>query len=149
MGGLSTASDVRFDYEASLQLARRLYALGDEVDQLMTNRETLSETALKDWLGPYGTEFSGRIDSEGTQARSIATQLREGARQWAVRWAEAMNEQNSILLAREIKRVEDSRSGWDNFMGGMFGHDDLPSAPPTLDVPSAPNFFATGSLTRY
>ena len=33
--GLSAAADVRFDYVASLQLARRLWALGDEVDELM------------------------------------------------------------------------------------------------------------------
>ena len=36
--GLSAAADVRFDYVGSLQLARRLWSLGDEVDELMTNR---------------------------------------------------------------------------------------------------------------
>jgi hypothetical protein len=149
MSGLSVAADVRFDFEGSLRLARRLYALGQEIDELMSNRVTWSATALQDWLGPFGVEFSGRIDSEKTQASAIALQLREGARQWAVRWAEAMNEQNSILLAREIKHIEDNRSGWDNFTGGLFGHNDLPPNPPTIDVPSEPNFFATGSLTRY
>lgn len=147
--GLEAADDVRFDYTNSLRLARRLYALGNEVDELMTNRTTHSETALTDWLGPYGTEFTERIGTERTSATGIAAQLREGARQWAARWAEAMNEQNSILHARETKRVEDDRSGWDNFTGGLFGHNDLPAYPPTIEVPVAPYFYATGTLTRY
>ena len=147
--GLSAASDVQFDYVGSLLLARKLYALGEEVDEMMSNRRTHSRTALTDWLGPYRAEFRGRIDSERTQATAIASQLREGARRWATRWAEAMNEQNSINHARETKRVEDNRSGWDNFTGGLFGHDDLPDYPPTIDVPTAPNFYATGTLTRY
>jgi hypothetical protein len=60
-----------------------------------------------------------------------------------------MNEQNSINHARETKRIEDNRSGWDNFTGGLFGHDDLPPSPSTIDIPTEPNFYATGSLERY
>ena len=102
--GLSAAADVRFDYVASLQLARRLWALGDEVDELMANRVSHARTALTDWLGRYGTQFADRIDSEAQQATAIANDLRTAAEQWAVRWAEAMNEQNRILHARETKR---------------------------------------------
>ena len=90
--GLSAAADVRFDYVASLQLARRLWALGDEVDELMANRVRGARTALTDWLGRYGTQFADRIDSESQQATAIANDLRAAAEQWAVRWAEAMNE---------------------------------------------------------
>jgi hypothetical protein len=147
--GLEAAADVRFDYVASLNLARRLWALGNEVDQVMTNRVQHARTALTAWLGVYGTQFAERIDSESVQATAIANDLRAGAEQWAIRWAEAMNEQNNILFARETKRVEDERSGWDNFKGTFVGHDDLPNSPPTIDVPTAPNFYATGSLTRY
>ena len=147
--GLSAAPDVQFDYVGSLLLARKLYALGEEVDEMMSNRTTQSNTALTDWLGPFGREFRERISSERTQATAIASQLREGARQWASRWAEAMNEQNSINHARETKRIEDDRSGWDNFTGDLFGHDDLPPSPNTIDVPTEPNFYATGTLKRY
>ncbi len=147
--GLEAADDVRFDYVASLQLARRLWALGDEVDELMTNRVTLARTALTDWLGAYGTQFAGRIDNESMQATAIAGELRLAAEQWAVRWAEAMNEQNSINYAREVKRVEGDRSVLDNIGGFFTGHDDLPPKPPTIAVPTSPNFYATGTLTRY
>ena len=147
--GLEAADDVRFDYVASLQLARRLWALGDEVDELMTNRVTVARTALTDWLGAYGTQFAGRIDDESMQATAIAGELRLAAEQWAVRWAEAMNEQNNINYAREVKRIEGDRSLLDNIGGFFGGHDDLPPQPPTIDVPSSPNFYATGSLTRY
>lgn len=147
--GMSTASDVRFDFDGALYLARRLYTLGGHVDDVRWSRTAKAETALTDWTGPYGTEFADRVVSEDTQAMAIASQLREGARQWAARWAEAMNEQNAILHARETKRIEDDRSGWENFTGGIFGHDDLPPGPATIPVPSAPGFVATGSLTEY
>jgi hypothetical protein len=147
--GLSAAADVRFDYVASLQLARRLWALGDEVDELMANRVRGARTALTDWLGRYGTQFADRIDSESQQATAIANDLRAAAEQWAVRWAEAMNEQNRILHARESKRVEDDRNIVEDVVGGLFGHHDLPPDPPGIEVPTSPNFYATGSLTRY
>jgi len=147
--GLSAAADVRFDYVASLQLARRLWALGDEIDELMSNRVRHARTALTDWLGVYGTQFADRVDSESMQATAIANDLRTGAEQWAVRWAEAMNEQNRILHARETKRVEDDRNIVEDVVGGLFGHDDLPPDPPAIEVPTSPNFYATGSLTRY
>lgn len=147
--GLEAANDVRFDYVASLHLARRLWALGDQVDELMSNRVGHAQTALADWLGAYGTQFAERIDAESMQAVAIAGELRLAAEQWAVRWAEAMNEQNNINHAREVKRVEDDRNVVDEVGGFIFGHDDLPSSPATIDVPTAPNFYATGTLSRY
>jgi hypothetical protein len=147
--GLSAAADVRFDYVGSLQLARRLWTLAGDVDTIRSRRVSLAEAALTDWLGQYGTQFAERINSENTQASTIATELRTAAEQWAIRWAEAMNEQNNINYAREVERIKDDRSGWDNFVGGVFGHDDLPPEPPAIDVPTSPSFYATGSLTRY
>lgn len=147
--GMSAAADVRFDYVGSLQLARRLWALADDVDAIRNKRVSLGETALSDWLGVYGTQFADRVNSEDLQAATIANELRMAAEQWAVRWAEAMNEQNNINLAREIERVKDERSGWDNFTGSMFGHDDLPSPAGAIPVPTAPSFPPTGTLTRY
>jgi len=147
--GLDAANDVRFDYVGSLQLARRLWALGDQVDELMSNRIGHAQTALTDWLGAYGTQFAERIDSESMQTAAIAGELRFAAEQWAVRWAEAMNEQNSINHAREIKRVEGDRNVLDEVSGFFFGHDDLPTSPLTIGIPAAPNFYATGTLTRY
>ena len=147
--GMTAAADVRFDYVGSLQLARRLWSLASDVDTIRGRRVSLAEAALTDWLGAYGTQFAERINSEDVQASTIANELRTAAEQWAIRWAEAMNEQNNINHARETERVKDERSGWDNFVGGMFGHDDLPPSPPSIDVPSAPSFHATGTLTRY
>lgn len=147
--GMTAAADVRFDYVASLQLARRLWTLAGDLDTIRGRRVSLAESALTDWLGAYGTQFGERIGSEDVQAATIANELRTAAEQWAIRWAEAMNEQNNINYAREVERIKDDRSGWDNFVGGMFGHDDLPPEPPSIDVPSAPSFYATGTLTRY
>ncbi len=147
--GMSAADDVRFDYVASLQLARRLWALADDVDAIRNQRVALGQTALSDWLGVYGTQFADRINSEDVQAATIANEMRAAAEQWGIRWAEAMNEQNSINHARETERVKDDRSGWDNFTGFFGGHDDLPPTPGAVPPPTAPSFLPTGTLTRY
>jgi len=146
---MDAADDIRFDYVASLQLARRLWSLADTLNELRINRHDKAAAALSDWLGAYGTQFGQRIDAENQTAFGIANDLYLAAEQWAARWAEAMNEQNSINFAREVKRVEDDRNLAEDIWGGIVGHDDLPPEPPTIDVPKSPGFYATGSLTRY
>ncbi|MEA2535066.1 MAG: hypothetical protein QOJ93_2877, partial [Actinomycetota bacterium] len=42
-------SDVQFDYERALRLARRLWALADQVDQTMRSRQGLTIAARKDF----------------------------------------------------------------------------------------------------
>lgn len=146
---MDAATDVRFDFEGSLNLARRLWALADEVDTLMANRVSLARAALSTWLGVYGTQFAGRIETEATSSTGIANELRGAATGWATCWQQAMDEQNRVLYAREVKQVEDERSGWDSFWGGLTGHDDLPDQPSPVATPSAPGFHATASLARY
>ncbi len=147
--GWGTARDVRFDWEGSLAIARRLWETADGIDTSMANRVTAAEGALVDWLGLYGDEFVTRIDAEARSASSIATGFREGANAWAFQWKSAMDEQNRILHAREEQRVKDDRSLADDYLWSWNGHDDLPPAPAEVPVPSAPGFAATASFVRY
>ncbi len=64
--GLSAAADVRFDYVASLQLARRLWALGDEVERAADRTGMTSAAEPRSPTGSvsYGTQFAERIDAE-------------------------------------------------------------------------------------
>lgn len=146
---MEAAADVQFDFDGALQLARRLVGLADQIDTMMSARVTDASFALETWLGTFGTQFAERINTENTDIATISSDLRTSADGWAVCWKEAMDEQNRRLYAREVKRVEDNRSGWDSFWGGMFGHDDLPSQPSPVAVPSGPGYAPTGSFVRY
>ena len=147
--GLSAGSDVKFDWYGSLSLARRLWAFADDLETAATTRGSEVEGALKSWLGAYADEFITRTNDEQTSLTTVVSNLRNDATNWAQAWKLAMDQQNRVLFARKTKEVEDNRSGWDNFTGDLFGHDDLPAAPPTIDVPTEPNFYATGTLKRY
>lgn len=142
-------TDVRFDYDGSLQLARELWGLADEVDAVGADRHAAAVEALVDWLGPTRDRFGGRIDVEVADLHRIATDLRGGAQAWAQAWADALNLQNQRLYARACARAERERSTFDKVMGGLFGHDDLPPPPATRATPTAPLFAATGSFARY
>jgi len=116
---------------------------------LMIARLTDAEHALATWLGQFGDEFVGRLDTESGDIAAISADLRVSADAWALAWKDAMDEQNRRLYAREVDRVESSRSGWDNFWGGIVGHDDLPSVPSPVAVPAGPGYYATASFVRY
>ncbi len=147
--GWSTAGDLRFDWDGSLRVARRLWALADEVEAVMRSRDTSAADALVDWLGSYGRQFAERIGTEHTGATGVVAGLRDGANGWAWQWKQAMDEQNRRLHAREEQRRKDDRGFLDNVGGFFFGHDDLPPRPAEASVPTAPDFFATRSFVRY
>ena len=141
--------DVRFDYDGSLDLARRLYRLADQLDPLGAQRRRWGSHALADWTGPLGVEFAGRIDTEIADLARIAGQLRAGAEGWAQAWAGALNQQNRRLFARACDVVRSRRSTMDKVAGFFTGHDDLPPEPFTRPVPTAPHFNPTGTHARY
>jgi hypothetical protein len=147
--GWSTAGDVRFDWDGSLRVARRLWALADDVDAAMAGRELHAEHALTDWLGRFGREFGERIATERSSADTVSAGLREGAGAWAWQWKSAMDEQNRRLHAREEQRIKDDRSLGSRFIGIFAGHDDLPPAPAEAGVPTAPGFHPTRGFARY
>ena len=146
---MEAGPDVRFDFEGALTLARRLWALGDQVETMMAHRRRLAAGALATWLGVYGRQFGDRVDTESADILRIAGELRAAASGWAACWQQAMDQQNRVLHAREVKRVESARGGWDSFWGGVFGHDDLPNRPAPVALPAPPRFSATATLTRY
>lgn len=146
---MDAGPDVRFDFANSLVLARRLWALAAQIDTMMGARRTLAADALTTWLGVYGTQFAGRVNTEGADVARISADLRASATGWAMCWQQAMDQQNRVLYAREVNRVESERSVLDSIGGFFVGHDDLPSAPAAVGVPAAPGFAPTATLVRY
>ena len=146
---MEAGPDVRFDFEGSLALARRLWELADQIETQMDARVLLASDALSTWLGAYGTDFAGRIDTEFADIAGIAGQLRAGAYGWAANWKAAMDQQNRVLYARRVKQVESDRSLLDKGIGFFAGHDDLPPEPEPAATPAAPGFRPTRSFVRY
>ena len=146
---MDIAADVVFDFEGSLQLARKLWAVADQLEKVRDARVGLAADALVSWTGPHGVDFAGRANLETTQATVAAGQLREGATLWATAWKAAMDEQNWINMQREKQRVKDDRNWAQDQWASWTGDDDMPADPAEVTVPSAPSFAATSSLITY
>lgn len=142
-------NDVRFDYDGSLELARRLWQLAEELDVLLGERGRWASHALVDWAGPLGVEFADRTDTETVDLARIAGELRAAAERWAQAWAAALNQQNRRLFARACDVVRSRRSTVSKVTGWFTGHDDLPPEPRWRTTPAAPRFLPTGTFARY
>ena len=146
--GLSAGADVKFDWYGSLSLARQLWAFADDLETAATTRFADVEGALKSWLGAYADQFITRANDEQTSLDTMIANLRLDATNWAKAWQLAMDQQNRVLFARKTREVEESRSGWDSFWGGLTGHDDLPPEPEPVPLPTEPSFAATAGFYR-
>jgi hypothetical protein len=142
-------ADVRFDYDGSLELARRLWALADRLAVLAVDRRHGAGEALARWEGRYGRDFAVRIDTETADLDRIAADLRAVAEGWAQAWADALNLQNRRAHARAVDRARRDRSLLDQVGGFLFGHDDLPPEPFLRPPPPPPGFRPTGGFARY
>jgi len=143
---------VVFDFDGSLELARLLWSLADDIQNEHTLREADYETAIAKWEGPYATEFAGRRADERTSKTNVVSGLRADARAWAQAWAAALDQQNKNNRAAKVTEVRNDRGllerGWD----ATFGEDDSDSKVdpvPEIAVPLPPSFTATATETTY
>jgi hypothetical protein len=102
--GRESAADVQFDFTGSLELARRLWRLGNEADELASKRQRWAGEALQTWTGRFANDFAERASGEVADLQRFAGEMRAAAESWAFCWSEAMNEQNDIYWAREYSR---------------------------------------------
>ena len=72
-------TDLKFDYQGALNLARQLNTLADQVTSAATKRQTLADTAKKDFIGAYADQFASRMTVEQTNFRAVAKGLRNDA----------------------------------------------------------------------
>lgn len=135
---ISAGGRVDFDFEGSLQLARKLWQLADDLVTEDDGRGTEAETALAKWEGPYSTQFGERRTSERESRTNVVSGLRADARSWASAWVEAMHQQNKNNRAAKVEQIRDDRGwlekGWDN----TFGEDDSDDQVGEADRPSTP-----------
>ncbi len=145
MGLSGNASDVRFDYDGSLRLARSLWSYAEELETAKGERRVEVLAALRTWRGPFGDQFRDRADDEQTSMASLVAALRTEADQWARAWKEAMDEQNRRLWARKVDQMKEDRSALDK-VGDFFTGFDYPPEPAPLATPGPASFFPTGCL---
>lgn len=103
MGDPFSGGDVPFDFEGSLQLARQLWALADEIESENSQRQLDFVAATAKWRGVYGRQFIDRRHTEQKSVDAVCNGLREDAKAWAKAWAEAMEQQGRNNRAKALE----------------------------------------------
>ena len=141
-------TDLKFDYQGALALARQLDALADEVTRAATKRQQLADTAKKDFIGAYADQFASRMTVEQTNFKAVAKGLRNDSMDLARMWKNAMDEENRRLYGRHVDDVKNHRSVLDS-IGDWFTGFHYPPAPAAVPVPQPPAFTPTAELVHY
>lgn len=143
---------VQFDFEGSLQLARMLWSLADDLRSEAMERERNATVASERWRGRYADDFGERMSTETSNRLEIAAQLREDARNWARAWQTALDQQNKINRINRVQEISDSRNifqkGWDATVGSD-DSDSKVAAVPEVPVPTPPAFLPTATETTF
>jgi hypothetical protein len=142
-------SDVQFDYERALRLARRLWVLADQVDQTMRSRQDLTIDARKDFTGTYADQFAQRLDEEVTGGPGVAQALRRDAQLCAGVWKRAMDEENRHLYGRHIDHLKKQRSVLESLWDSAFGYRGFPPEPDPVPLPQPPLFLPTADKVSF
>jgi hypothetical protein len=152
MGGVSAGGRVQFDFEGSLALARRLWALADDLEAAERHRESDFDVAMASWRGEHAQRFRGRRETERLSKRNVVAGLRDDAQGWARAWASALDQQNRNNWAAQVERVRDDRNllekGWDATFGKDDSDESVPKPAP-VRVPTAPDFRPTATEVRF
>lgn len=119
----ANSARVRFDFEGALALARKLWAMADELERSKVTRTKSAATAKTVWRGAYADQFAVRMTDEDTSRANVVNSLRKEAEEWATSWANAMNEQNRRNRAKAVDAEREQRSGEEKF-GDFFVGDD-------------------------
>lgn len=152
-----STSDVKFDFDGSLQLARRLWAFADDIERLRDQRGSDAVGALREWRGPFSREFRGYAADERASLTKSAAEMRRDAEAWATSYAKAVDQQNNVLYTRELTRVKNERESRDFFeervdqVQGWLGFEQLryPKEAPPCPVPRPGGFAPTNRPQLY
>ncbi|MDE0805761.1 MAG: hypothetical protein OSA99_20855 [Acidimicrobiales bacterium] len=159
MGDVRAGGVVDFDFEGSLILARRMWALADDLLAKNGSRSVAAATASREWRGSFGDEFSDRRAIESESYRNVRSGLIDGANAWAQAWATAMDQQNLNNRAAQIEsdadRISDERGRLQKGVDFFNGDDSWDRAvaqnpePGPYPVPRGPGFHETEADRNY
>ncbi len=143
---------VVFDFDGSLELARQLWSLADDIQSEHSLREADYDTAIAKWEGPYATEFAGRRSDERSSKTNVVSGLRADARAWASAWRDALDQQNKNNRAAKVTEIRDNRAWYEQAWDATFGEDDSDdqvAQVPYVATPVPPQFAATATETTF
>ena len=146
MGYRGAGGKVVFDFEGSLDLARKLWALADALETEDRGRQGEYEIAKAKFQGAYADQFVGRRDTERSSASTVIESLRVDARGWASAWAKAKYQQNVNDRVAKVETMRQSRSMWEKFGDAVMGYDDTDDQVPaaqSVPTPVPPSFSPT------
>jgi hypothetical protein len=146
------SSDVQFDYEGACEIARTLWRLADEMESFRSALGDHAGDAAADWKGPLVKVFREKIAVDRSDLQLNAGQLREGAKEWAKAYAEAVDQQNTANYSRQfakIARQREERNLAQDAIAVIYDDLPLPKPRPKCPVPQAPAFAPTDKPRGY
>lgn len=143
------AADVDFDYQAALDLARRLRDLADRVETLARSRQGLGGNALLGFAGAHAGEFARRAEGDAASGAALVERLRQDADLCAATWKAAMDDENLRRYARHVESLLKHRSLAERLWDGAFGHNGFPPEPHPVPRPQPPAYAPTAELMAY
>ena len=128
------AEDVRFDHAAASTLATRCRTAASAIDSQAGDRAAWVQHGMEDFVGYYSQLFRQNGTVQASDARLLASRLREVATGVEQLAREATSEQERRQTAREWKQQQDNRNlleqGWD----WLTGSEDPPVGPPAEPI---------------
>lgn len=146
---MKASHDVVFDFDGALALARRLYALADELAQVGAARQRGAESASLGFEGSYAQAFSARMGTEKTNVSAVAAGLRGDAEDLATMWKTEMDNENRVRYARHVDALKAARSEVAQIEDWLTGTFHYPPEPAGVPVPQPPGFAPTAILVSY
>ncbi|MGH2719317.1 MAG: hypothetical protein ACRDJU_12155 [Actinomycetota bacterium] len=141
--------DVVFDFEGALALARRLYALADQLASVGATRQRGAEGASVGFVGSYAQAFSGRLATEAANVSAVAAGLRGDAGTLAAMWKTEMDNENRVRYARHVDALKSARSEVSQIEDWLTGTFHYPPEPAGVALPQPPAFAPTAELVAY
>lgn len=146
---LKAGSNIAFDFDAALALARQLYTLADQVAGVGATRQSGAEGAGIGFQGSYAQAFATRMANEAASVSAVAGGLRADAHQLASDWKAEMDQENRVRYARHVDALKARRSELDKITEFFVGGFHYPPEPEGVPTPQPPAFAPTAALVAY
>lgn len=144
-------TDVAFDFDGALQLARTLYDLSIWLEGALDDRAGAAEAASYAWRGPLGDEFRLQAATDDDEARRLAATLHGASIDWAQAWADAMTEQNRRGRERRIAELAAERNWVEHAIDVLSPGDPADHVAPADRVPRphSPDYLPTARRQEF
>lgn len=143
-GAFADSNDIPFAWSQFEPAAAGLYQLAQDVAAARQALTTAEEAAVKDWTGPYKTQFETNCETFRASCDNVKAALEGLADGLAGAWVAARGQQGRICAARGFAKRESEEGGFNKFVDSIFG-DEKPNEPSDPPTPKAPSYNRSGA----